>query len=84
MSLFRKRRDRPAYPLESVRSLAKAGRLLIEPRALRSALEILPYDDPRPSKRAREEIAYIVERLVTEEFEYRQEVPTARPPTYTG
>ncbi len=79
MSFLRKRRDQPEYPLDTVRSLAKAGKLAVEPRALRSAIEILPYADPRPSKRAREEIAYIIERLVTDEFEYRQEVPGRTP-----
>jgi hypothetical protein len=79
MSLFRKRRDQPEYPLETVRSLANAGKLFVEPRALISAIEILPYEDPRPSHRAREEIAYIIERLVALEFEFRQEIPDRTP-----
>lgn len=79
MSFLRKRRDQPEYPLETVRSLANAGKLAVEPRALRSAIEILPYDDPRPLKKAREEIAYIIERLVMEEFEYRQDIPGRTP-----
>jgi hypothetical protein len=83
MSFFRrashKRRDQPEYPLEKIRSLAKAGKLLVEPRALRSAIEILPYDDPRPGKKAREEIAYIIEQLVVDEFEYRQDISDRTP-----
>lgn len=79
MPLFSKRRDQPEYPLEIVRSLANARKLLVEPRALRSAIEILPYEDPRPSRKAREEIAYIIERLVKDEFEYRQEIPGHTP-----
>lgn len=83
MSLFgrtsHKRRDHPEYPLEKIRSLAKSGRMLVEPRALKSAVEILPYDDPRPGKKAREEIAYVIEQLVVDEFEYRQEIPDRTP-----
>jgi hypothetical protein len=74
-----KRGDRPEYPLSRVRELASEGSLSIEPRALRTAIGILPYAPPRPGPAARGEIAYILRDLTDAEFEYRQCVPGRTP-----
>lgn len=67
-----KRDDSPAWPISEVRRLASRGLVDILPRAINSAIELLPYKEPRPGAAAVAEITYILSDLEEAEHEFAQ------------